>query len=103
MGPATDDERKLVMSRSPIGSKYDLNLDKESAFEKLDKRQAEIDRKKAEAEKQLELEKQKISEEKAKNKSSRDGFWESTGKSLSRKVGTKIVNSLWKSLFGGRR
>ncbi len=117
MGPATDKERKTVMSRSPVGSKYDTDLDKESAFEKLEKGQEEIDRKKEEAQKQLELEKQKIADEKKKaaevkkraaqeranERKKNNSFWNKQGKSLSRKVGTKIVNALWKSLFGGRR
>lgn len=110
MGPATEKERKLVMSRSPIGEKYNENLDKDSAFEKLSKRQELIEKKKQEAEEKLIKEKQKLAEEKkkaaelkAKNRSSgrkKQSIWESTGKSLARKFGTKIVNAVWKSLFG---
>lgn len=113
MGPATDKERELVMSRSPVGDKYNEDLDKESAFEKLSERQAEVEKKKQEAERQLELEKQKIAEEKkkaaeerAKKRSSgrqRQSVWESAGKSIARKFGTKIVNAVWKSLFSKRR
>lgn len=106
MGAATDEERKTVMSRSPIGSKYDQDLDKESAFEKLRKRQTEIEAKKAEAEKQLEIEKQKIAQEKASrrsNRSRKDTVWEAAGKTVARRFGTKIINAVWKSLFGGRR
>ena len=106
MGSATDEERKMVMSRSPIGSKYDTDLDKESAFEKLSKRQQKIEEKKAEAEKQLELEKQNIAQEKASRRSKRsrkDTVWEAAGKTVARRFGTKIINAVWKSLFGGRR
>jgi hypothetical protein len=105
MGAATDKERKMVMSRSPIGSKYDQDLDKESAFEKLSKRQQEIESKKAKAEEMLELEKQKIAQEKASRKPTRrkkDTVWETAGKTVARRFGTKIINAVWKSLFGGR-
>lgn len=106
MGAATDEERKMVMSRSPIGSKYDQDLDKESAFEKLSKRQNEIEAKKAEAEKQLEIEKQKTVQEKARRRSTRgrkDTVWEAAGKTVARRFGTKIINAVWKSMFGGKR
>ena len=106
MGAATNEERKRVMSRSPIGNKYDQDLDKESAFEKLSKRQQKIEAKKAEAEKQLELEKQKIAQEKTRRRSTRsrkDTVWEAAGKTVARRFGTKIINAVWKSLFGGRR
>ncbi len=107
MGAATETERKKVMSRSPIGSKYDTDLDKESAAEKLQARQEQIDKQKKLAEQKLEAEKEKIAQEKAKKKSSsrrkKDTIWETAGKTVARRFGTKIINALWKSLFGGRR
>jgi DNA helicase HerA-like ATPase len=106
MGPATDAERKQVMSRSPIGSKYDTDLDKESAAEKLQARQQQIDEKKLKAEQELLKEKEAIAKEKASRKSSRrrkDTVWEAAGKTVARRFGTKIINAVWKSLFGGRR
>ena len=45
LGPATDTERKTVMSRSPIGTQYDETIDRKSAYEMLGekrKRNAEI-------------------------------------------------------------
>ena len=107
MGAATDEERKKVMSRSPIGSKYDLDLDKDSAFEKLQKRQAKIEQQKKQAEEKLEQEKLRKSKDKAyRRKSSsrrKDTVWEAAGKTVARRFGTKIINAVWKSLFGGKR
>jgi len=107
MGAATDEERKKVMSRSPIGSKYDLDLDKDSAFEKLQKRQAQIEQQKKQAEEKLEQEKLRKSKDKAyRRKSSsrqKDTVWEAAGKTVARRFGTKIINAVWKSLFGGKR
>jgi DNA helicase HerA-like ATPase len=105
MGAATDAERKQVISRSPIGSKYDKDLDKESAFEKLQTRQEKIEKQKVQAEIELQKEKDKQkSFRSTKTRSSKkDTVWEAAGKTVARRFGTKIINAVWKSLFGGRR
>ncbi len=107
MGAATKEERKKVISRSPIGSKYDTDLDKDSAFEKLQARQQKIDDQKLKAEQELLKEKEAIAKEKANRRAStrrkKDTVWEAAGKTVARKFGTKIINAVWKSLFGGRR
>lgn len=107
MGPATDEERKMIMSRSPVGNKYDQDLDKESAFEKLKKRQQQIEQQKLQAEAVLKKQKelkaaQKVSNRKRSGRKSQS-VWEAAGKTVARKIGTKIVNAIWKNLFGGRR
>jgi DNA helicase HerA-like ATPase len=38
IGPATAEERQTVMSRSPVGGRYDLPVDRESAYEVLRQR-----------------------------------------------------------------
>ena len=38
IGPITPDERKALMSKSPVKGKYDTSVDSESAFEMLQKR-----------------------------------------------------------------
>lgn len=104
MGGATDAERKVVMSRSPIGSKYDNDLDKDSAFEKLKKRQQQIEKQKQQAEVALQKEKErKRSSKQRVSGRGRQTVWETAGKTVARRFGTKIVNALWKGLFGGRR
>ncbi len=96
MGPATDSERKQVMSRSPIGSKYDKDLDKESAAEKLQARQEQINKQKELAERALEREKANKKRTSGRKKQT---VWEAAGKTVARRFGTKIVNAIWKSLF----
>ena len=107
MGPAIEAERIKVMSRSPIGSKYDTDLDKESAAEKLQARQNQIDKQKQIAEESLKAEKEKLAKEKTERKNSsrrkKDTVWEVAGKTVARRFGTKIINAVWKSLFGGKR
>ena len=108
MGPATDKERKLVMQRSPVGAKYDQDLDRESAHEKLNQRKTELAEQKAQEQARLDSEAQKIKAEKAtttKRKSGRktDSFATKMGKSLQRRLTTKAVNAIWKALFGRKR
>ncbi|TDR23783.1 helicase HerA-like domain-containing protein [Marinicella litoralis] len=105
MGPATDQERKLVMKRSPVGEKYDTDLDRESAYEKLIKRKAEMAEQKAKEQARLEQEAKKAELDKPKRRSGRqaDSFTTKLGKSLQRRLTTKAVNAIWKSLFGRKR
>jgi DNA helicase HerA-like ATPase len=41
IGPVTDGERKTIISKSPVKGKYDEDVDRESAFEKLQNRVSE--------------------------------------------------------------
>ncbi len=97
MGPASDAERALVIERSPVKGKYDTPLDRESAHEKLKTRATELAEQRKQEQLRLEAEKQKT------RRSGRQSVWESAGKSMARSLGTKLVNSLWKNLFGRRR
>lgn len=108
MGPATDEERQLVMQRSPVGGKYDTDLDRESAHEKLQARAKALADQKAKEQAKLEAEQKRHHSEKisgrSRSRSRRsDSVLESMGKSLGRKFTTKVVNAVWKSLFGRKR
>ena len=63
MGTLSDDERAQVMSRSPVGAKYDQALDRESAFEMLaaqaEAAAKEAETREAEARRQAEEERQR--------------------------------------------
>jgi len=100
MGPITDQERQAIMSRSPVGAYYEQSLDRDSAHEKLQQRAAEMARQKAAEQARLEA-----AEEKAKKYrgQSRDNYASKVGKDFTRKLTTKVVNGLWKALFGKRR
>lgn len=105
MAPATETERRTIMSRSPVGEKYNHDLDRDSAFEKLQKRKQQIEKQKQEADQTLQREYNSGSRVSGMKKSTsrrgnRDTVWEAAGKSVARKFGTKIVNAVWKSLFG---
>jgi uncharacterized protein len=48
MGPLTAEERRAVMQRSPVAGRYEALVDRESAYEILERRTAEADAKAAE-------------------------------------------------------
>ena len=48
LGPLTDEERKEVISESPISGTYDKEIDRESAYEILMKRKKEMEERRAE-------------------------------------------------------
>jgi hypothetical protein len=105
MGPATEAERKLVMQRSPVGGKYDTDLDRESAYEKLNKRKAELAEQKAKEQARLDEEAERAAATKPKRGPGRpaDSFATKLGKSLQQRLTTKAVNAIWKTLFGRKR
>jgi uncharacterized protein len=115
MGPLAPEERAAVRARSPVGSRYDQAIDRESAYEML-KRQAEAAAQSA----ALEAEEQARADEAAaaaraaekarpaaKRSGNRQGVGEAFLKSAVRTVGTsigrEISRGLLGSLFGGKR
>ncbi len=103
MGPATKAERKLVMQRSPVGGKYDQDLDRESAYEKLQQRRAELAATKAKEQARLEQAEAEAKKYRRKPGRPADSMMTKFGKSLQRRLTTKAVNAIWKTLFGKRR
>jgi len=93
MGPATDAERKAVMAKSPVGGVYDEAQDRESAYEKLAKR--------AEDTATEDTKEQAAQKEPLKRKSSRQGYFEATTKSVLRSVGSSIGRQIAKALLRG--
>ncbi len=103
IGPLADDESKDRISRSPIGTRYDKVLDRESAYELLKKR----------AEKEAEAEAEateKAARKKAKSKKSGgsrrqsvgEAFIKSAARSIGSQLGRKIIRGVLGSIFGGR-
>ena len=97
--PATEEERTRVMNASPVGSKYETVIDRESAFERLI----------AQAEKAQEdaPEDRRYSQSGSRSRGrSRQSVVETLAKSVARTVGSslgrQIVRGLLGSLFKGR-
>lgn len=110
LGPATAEERKDILSLSEFGPRYDDVIDRESAYEILQKR-AEQAAKEAE---QAALDKNRIYDDptnKSKKpaqtrRSSRQGVFETMAKSIARTMGREVTQGLLRgvlgSLFKGR-
>lgn len=118
IGPISDEKRKQIMARSPVGARYDEGVNRESALELLQQRteqkQQLIEQQVAAeeaAQMQAKLEATREKQYKKQNTpSGRGNRGDSVGqalfKSLARTVGTqvgrKIARGLLGSLFGGR-
>ncbi|MEM7654190.1 MAG: helicase HerA-like domain-containing protein, partial [Pseudomonadota bacterium] len=107
MGPLTPDERAEIAARSPVASKYDQEIDRESAHELLTARadKAAEEAKVAE-EREAQLKEEQRVSRKSKKSSSRQGVGEAFAKSIVRAVGSRvgreIVRGILGSLFKGR-
>ncbi len=91
IGPASDAEFNEVRSRSPVGTRYDKPLDRESAAEVLEERAKKL------AE---ELEKAEPAKKETKRKSTRQSPSEAMFKSTLRSMGSMLGRELMRGLLG---
>lgn len=126
LGPLTDEERKEVIADSPISGTYDKAIDRESAYEILEKRIKETEARRAEeggtvsgrrdteyvrhgefqVPRSRTADRQPRQRTSTRSSSRRQSASEAFFKSLLRSLGTnmgRIVPSLIKILLGGRR
>ncbi|WP_372873446.1 helicase HerA-like domain-containing protein, partial [Shewanella sp.] len=95
IGPLTLDERSQLLQRSPLASKYKELVDRESAFELLNKR-----REQAEKDEQQQAQAQQQTESAKKPAKRSDSATETFFKSLARTFGTKLGQSLVRGILG---
>ncbi|MDH5508920.1 MAG: DUF853 domain-containing protein [Nitrospinota bacterium] len=104
MGPLEDKEREEKISHSPMKAKYEVLIDRESAYEILQKKAEEKDRMEEEAMRQEEEREAERKEEKAskpaKQGRSRQGVGEAFFKSAARSIGSQVGRSIVKAAFG---
>jgi hypothetical protein len=105
MGSITSEERAVVRGRSPIGSRYDKAINRESAYEILTKRvEAQQAAEAKEAEKTEKAKAAaKAEKEKARAKprsSNRQGIMETMAKQAARTVTSQVSNQLVRGLLG---
>jgi DNA helicase HerA-like ATPase len=105
-GPVDEKERKRIIEKSPLRSTYDQEVDRESAYELLKKREEElIKRREAQAKAEA--------DEKAAKKSSRssggsrrqgvgEAFLKSVARAVGSKLGRQIVRGILGSIIGGK-
>lgn len=118
LGPATDTERQAVIDTSPVAGQYDEAVDRESAYELLEKKEVEAAKAADELERQEALEKEleaKAKERAAKEKasaakkkttrrsSSRQTVSEAAIKTGVRTLSREVVKYLLRGVLGGRK
>lgn len=109
IGPIDSETREKLMQRSPIGSRYNQPVDRESAYELLKKKaaaaaleqQEERERLKAEKEQQK-LEKLKSRGSGRKRQSATEAMIKSAARSIGSQLGRQIIRGILGSIFGKR-
>ncbi|WP_397422102.1 helicase HerA-like domain-containing protein [Phenylobacterium sp.] len=102
MGPALPAERAAIMSQSPVRGLYDTALDRESAFEVLQKARAAATAAEARAaEPEPEPEDEPERRAPARRASSRQGMGEAFAKSMLRTIGSQVGRELIRGVLGG--
>lgn len=106
VGPCEAVVRTSVTNQSPVSGKYDKVLDRESAYEHLQKLNSQLEEAeataKAEAEAAKQAEKEARSQVKVTRSSSRkDSPIEAMGKSVLRSAGTQIGRQIVRGVLGG--
>lgn len=114
MGTLSDEERRACMQRSPVGSKYDQPLDRESAFEVLARQaeqaaaaaaeQARRQREEEAAESsRRETERSARRRSGSRRQSSGEAFMKSTLRTIGSTLGRELVRGVLGGLLGRRR
>lgn len=111
IGPITPEQRQQLMSTSLVAGVYENAVDRESAFEILQKKAEERLAAQQQVDAQEAAAKQAVEEEKAQRAAARapDTMWESIGKSVARsasssigrQIGNQIVRGVLGSILGG--
>ena len=109
IGPVTAQERDDILARSPLRHTYDEVVDRESAFEQLKQREAELEAQRKQGTNRPAAEGEAPAAKPATRRSSprgRQTVAESFAKSLMRSIGSSIGRSIARGILGsisGRR
>ena len=103
VGPLTDEERSEYLSRSPYKGRYDVVIDRESAYEMLKQKTEQ----QAEAAAKVADEKVRAKERAGSSRRSRrqtpvEAMVTSTARSIGSSIGRQIVRGIMGSLFGSK-
>ena len=106
IGPLTQEERDAVIQRSPLKGRYDDELDRESAYEKL-KLHAEDTARREAAEKAEQEQQQKTStttrpSRRSNRQTPTEAMITSAARSIGSQLGRRLIRGLMGSLLGGK-
>jgi len=106
-GPIGEEERTRLIARSPVKTAYEQTIDRESAYELLNKRQEELLKRREEQARQEAAEKEERKTSRASGGSRRESAGEAFMKSVARAVGSnlgrQIIRGILGSITGGKR
>ncbi len=104
IGPLSAEERQEIIARSPLRGVYENLVDRESAFEMLNKRTVELEAQRAEAARRQQAE--SATRDKTRGGRQRQGVVEAFAKSVMRSFGSslgrRIARGILGSIIGGR-
>ena len=106
VGPVTVEQREKIIGRSPIKTTYDQPVDRESAYELLNKRQEGIMKRRQEQALQQAFEKEprrKGDTGGSRRESMGQAFVKSVARAVGSSLGRQIIRGLLGSIIGGRR
>ena len=104
LGPATDAERAAIMKESPVAAQYDEPIDRESAYEILEKKEAAAAKAAEKAAKEEEKAKKEAAKKKSRRRSSRRmTTTERAVNQATRTATRKVMDYVLRGLLGGRR
>ncbi|MES9828272.1 MAG: helicase HerA-like domain-containing protein [Candidatus Thiodiazotropha sp.] len=105
-GPIGQTEREKIIKRSPFSTTYSAEIDRESAYEMLKKREEELIKRREEQTKREAEEKARKKAGRSSRGSRRQSVGEAFAKSVARAIGSKlgrqIVRGILGSIIGGR-
>lgn len=106
IGPIDDEKRAELMARSPVASKYETAVDRESAYEQLKGRAEAAAEKQAKREAEEEAQEAAVAKAKTKAKprgrrrqSTTEAFVKSAVRSMGRSIGTRLIRGILGSLL----
>ncbi|MGD2131505.1 MAG: DUF853 family protein [Maricaulaceae bacterium] len=105
LGPATAAERKALIAESPVAGQYDKPVDRESAYEILQKRMEDAAKEEAKAEERAAKEKArgKRSRSSRSRRGGRQSYTEAAVKSALRTASSSLARQLVRGILGGFR
>ena len=104
LGPITPEQRKAIIGDSPAAGKYDTAIDRESAYEKLQKKagaRAEIDRQAADDKAQAKADKAEARAAPRERESATDRFVKNAASSVGRQLGSTVARSIGNAIVRG--
>jgi hypothetical protein len=106
IGPLTQDERNAVIQRSPLKGRYDDELDRESAYEKLKQHAEDMARREAVEKAEQEQQQKAAATTRPSRRSNRqtptEAMITSAARSIGSQLGRRLIRGLMGSLLGGK-